>query len=234
MTLHLDRSGQLMARADIPSIGRTFDDVIHILVPTASLSTLEQGLATAKSRSNRMLRQTFQTGDAATTRELGKIPERLAEAERCLEAAKGGDDDAGQRLRRILLEIEGVIDSVEDHQPAARSLFSRHRGGATAELWIRHSLMEAYSGKAANFLRRHLHNPFWVLDLPVHATAEDVERKGELLLSMLALGMAEATKFHTPLGLEERTPELVREALAELINPDQRLLHEWWLGKQGA
>jgi hypothetical protein len=93
--------------------------------------------------------------------------------------------------------------------------------------------MEAHTGRAANFLRRHLNNPFRVLELPVDATAEAVERKGELLLSMLALGMAEAARFQTPLGVEERTPEMVREALAELRNPDRRLLHEWWLGKEG-
>jgi hypothetical protein len=93
--------------------------------------------------------------------------------------------------------------------------------------------MEAQRSRAANFLRRHLNNPFWVLDLPVDASLEAVERKGELLLSMLAAGMAGAASFRTPLGLEERTPEMVREALAELRNPDQRLLHEWWLGKEG-
>ena len=94
--------------------------------------------------------------------------------------------------------------------------------------------MEAHGGRAANFLRRHLNNPFWVLDLPVDASMAAVERKGELLLSMLALGMAEATRFHTPLGLEERSPEMVREALAELRNPDRRLLYEWWLGQEEA
>lgn len=114
VTLHLDRSGQMHARADIPAIGRTFDDVIHILVPTASLETLEQGLTAAESRSARVLRRVFRTGAAESVRSLEPIPARLAEAKRCLDAARGGDDDAGQRLRRLLLEIEGAMDAVEE------------------------------------------------------------------------------------------------------------------------
>lgn len=114
VTLHLDRSGQMHARADIPALGRTFDDVIHILVPTASLETLERGLATAESRSARVLRQVFRAGSAQSIRGLEQVPALLAEAKRSLEAAKGGDDDAGQRLRRLVLEIEGSIDAVEE------------------------------------------------------------------------------------------------------------------------
>lgn len=114
VTLHLDRSGQMHARADIPALGRTFDNVIHILVPTASLATLEQGLTAVESRATPVLRRVFRTGDAASIRNLEQIPVLLNEAKRALGAARGGDDDAGQRLRRLLLEIEGLIDAVEE------------------------------------------------------------------------------------------------------------------------
>jgi molecular chaperone DnaK len=114
VTLHLDRSGQMHARADIPAIGRTFDNVVHIMVPTASLETLEKGLVTAESRSNRLLRRVFRVGDSGSARTLDQLPALLAEAKRSLDAARGGDDDAAQRLRRILLEIESTIDSVEE------------------------------------------------------------------------------------------------------------------------
>jgi len=114
ITLHLDRSGQMHARADIPVIGRTFDNVVHILVPTASLETLEKGLTTAELRSNNILRQSFRTSSAESARNLDQIPSLLSEARRSLDAARGGDDDAAQRMRRLLLEIEGIIDGVEE------------------------------------------------------------------------------------------------------------------------
>jgi hypothetical protein len=85
------------------------------------------------------------------------------------------------------------------------------------------------SGRAANLLNAHLANPFLVLDLPVATPADMVERKGELLLSLLAAGVVDATSYHSPFGPRERTPEMVREALAELRDPDRRLVHEWWI-----
>jgi hypothetical protein len=79
-----------------------------------------------------------------------------------------------------------------------------------------------------NHLRRYLGNPFCVLGLPPSATAAEVEREGQKLLAMLAAGVAGACRYATPLGARERTPELVREALAELRDPERRLAHEWW------
>lgn len=79
-----------------------------------------------------------------------------------------------------------------------------------------------------NHLARHLANPFLVLELAPEAGREAVERQGEKLLSMLAAGLAAARRYPTPLGPRERSPEAVREALAELRDPDKRLVHEWW------
>lgn len=79
-----------------------------------------------------------------------------------------------------------------------------------------------------NALRRHLGNPFFVLELPAGATREQAERQGAKLLAMLAAGMAGAATYPTPLGLRERTDEMVRAALAELRDTDRRLIHEWW------
>jgi hypothetical protein len=80
-----------------------------------------------------------------------------------------------------------------------------------------------------NLLRRHLLNPFLVLGLPAGTRAAEAERQGGKLLAMLAAGLEEARRYPTPLGEEERTPELVRAALAELRDPARRLRHEWWM-----
>lgn len=92
--------------------------------------------------------------------------------------------------------------------------------------------MESQGAGATNILNRHLANPFWVLDLPPDTSAAMVERRGEMWISMLSLGLAEADHYSTPHGPRERTPELVREAMAELRDPNRRLIHEWWLWEQ--
>lgn len=79
-----------------------------------------------------------------------------------------------------------------------------------------------------NHLRRHLANPFLVLELPPEATRDELERQGAKLLALLAASVAGAATYLTPLGPRERTPELVRGALAELRDPGKRLVHEWW------
>jgi hypothetical protein len=71
-------------------------------------------------------------------------------------------------------------------------------------------------------------NPFFVLELPPDATRADVERAGQRLLGELAVGREAARYFATPLGRTERTPERVREAMAELRAPVTRLCHELW------
>lgn len=92
--------------------------------------------------------------------------------------------------------------------------------------------MREASARAANRLNRHLANPFWILELAVDASAEQVERQGEKLLSMLTLGIADAARYSTPFGPQERTAERVREAIAELRDPNRRLIHEWWAGEE--
>jgi hypothetical protein len=76
--------------------------------------------------------------------------------------------------------------------------------------------------------RRILHNPFYVLGLSVQASRAEVEREGQKLLGMLALGLSAAGTYDSPLGPAPRTPEAVREAMAELRDPERRLIHELW------
>jgi hypothetical protein len=89
--------------------------------------------------------------------------------------------------------------------------------------------MATPSAECENFLHRHLANPFLVLALTPTARREEIEREGAKLLAMLAAGLADAATYATPLGPRERTPELVRVALAELRDPARRLAHEWWV-----
>lgn len=71
-------------------------------------------------------------------------------------------------------------------------------------------------------------NPFYVLGLPVGCSRAEVEREGQKLLGMLAVGLSAARTYDTPLGALPRTAEAVREAMAELRDPERRLMHEMW------
>jgi hypothetical protein len=71
-------------------------------------------------------------------------------------------------------------------------------------------------------------NPFYILGVGVDAPRAVVEREAQKLLGMLELGLSAGTHYATPLGLRERTPDLVRWAAAELREPAKRLGHELW------
>ena len=75
---------------------------------------------------------------------------------------------------------------------------------------------------------RWLENPFFVLGLAPSATLVELERAGQRLLAELTVRRKAALEYHTPLGANARTPELVRQALAELRDPGRRLIHEAW------
>jgi hypothetical protein len=69
-------------------------------------------------------------------------------------------------------------------------------------------------------------NPFYVLAIPTTSTRLEAERAGQKLLSMLQLGMAAAKTYPTPVGVHDRTAELVRLAMAELRDPARRVVAE--------
>jgi hypothetical protein len=71
-------------------------------------------------------------------------------------------------------------------------------------------------------------NPFFVLEVPTNATPPEVERAGQRLLALLALGSAAAVTYQTPLGPATRDADQVRQALATLRDPEQRVLNELW------
>lgn len=71
-------------------------------------------------------------------------------------------------------------------------------------------------------------NAFHVLGLPPDAPRAVIEREGQRLIATIELGLAGAREYPSPLGPQPRDADLVRAALAELRDPDRRLLHELW------
>jgi hypothetical protein len=75
---------------------------------------------------------------------------------------------------------------------------------------------------------RFQENPFHVLGLDPSCEGAAVQREGRKLLAQLELGLASAKTYRGALGPTERTPELVRESMAALADPDRRLVAEFW------
>jgi hypothetical protein len=76
--------------------------------------------------------------------------------------------------------------------------------------------------------RRLADNPFHVLGLRPDCSRAELEREGQKLLGMLELELSAARTYASPLGIHERTSEQVREAMAELRDPERRSIHELW------
>jgi hypothetical protein len=69
-------------------------------------------------------------------------------------------------------------------------------------------------------------NPFFVLELSPQASRAEVERAGQKLLGLLALGSASAGSYDTPFGPATRDADIVRQAVATLRDPTERVMHE--------
>jgi len=79
-------------------------------------------------------------------------------------------------------------------------------------------------------LARLLTNPFTVLGLPPTASPAEIERQGQKLLAQLASGKEAAAPYSSPVGLGQRTPDLVRWSIDQLRDPKRRFVHELWAG----
>jgi hypothetical protein len=69
-------------------------------------------------------------------------------------------------------------------------------------------------------------NPFFVLEVSPHASRAEVERAGQKLLALLEVGSATAGRYDTPFGPATRDPDTVRQAVAALRDPLERIIHE--------
>jgi hypothetical protein len=73
-------------------------------------------------------------------------------------------------------------------------------------------------------------NAFFVLGVSPQASRAEVERAGQKLLGLLALGSAGAGHYDTPFGPATRDADSVRQALAILRDPLERVIQELLAG----
>ncbi len=109
VTIELDRGGRLSARALVPAIGQVFEHVAHLLVPDAAPDALDAALRDLRRQLADLRTDAFRHGLGQVIEKLDRLEARLAEAERDIDAAHGGDADAAQRARRALLDVDATM-----------------------------------------------------------------------------------------------------------------------------
>jgi molecular chaperone DnaK len=113
VTIELDRGGAMSARAMIPGLDQVFEHVAHLLVPDASPAALESAIGGIRKGLSDARTAAFRHGLAKQIETLAGVEQRLLDAERDIDAAHGGDIDAGQRARRTLIDIDGVLAEID-------------------------------------------------------------------------------------------------------------------------
>ncbi|WNG13957.1 Hsp70 family protein [Cystobacter fuscus] len=113
LTLELDRGGRLSARALVPALGQVFEQVAQLQVPDATPESLQEGLTAARERLGLLRGSAFRRGASQVVAGLAHVDQSLAEVERDLEAARGGDADAAQKARRGLLDLDAQLEQAE-------------------------------------------------------------------------------------------------------------------------
>jgi molecular chaperone DnaK len=113
LTIELDRGGRLAARALVPTLDQSFEHVAQLLVPAADPEVLAASLGALRRRVDDLRAEAFRRGMPQLVTALERAESDLAEIARDLGAAHGGNDDAGQRARRNLLEVDAALDDLE-------------------------------------------------------------------------------------------------------------------------
>ncbi|MCG8419903.1 MAG: Hsp70 family protein [Proteobacteria bacterium] len=113
VTIELDRGGRLAATALVPSIDQMFEQVAHLLVPNADPDALEASLEELHRRIVEVRTEAFRNGWTDVLGPLDGTENRLTEVARDVAASRGGDEDAGQKARRALIELDAIVVEAE-------------------------------------------------------------------------------------------------------------------------
>jgi molecular chaperone DnaK len=113
VTIELDRGGRLSASALLPATGQVFQEVAHLLVPLAEPAALEASLQGLRRRVVELRTEAFRNGWTDVLGPLEGAESQLDAIERDVVAVRGGDEDAGQKARRALIDLDASVGEAE-------------------------------------------------------------------------------------------------------------------------
>ncbi len=136
ITLELDRGGHLSARALVPSLGQVFEQVGHLLVPDATPEALEATVLAMRGRLVTLRDDALRRDAARVVGKLTYVDCALMEVDKDIQAARGGDADAGQKARRTLLELDGMLEECEGEALWPELESKARQAVAGASIWV--------------------------------------------------------------------------------------------------
>jgi molecular chaperone DnaK len=136
ITLELDRGGHLSARALVPALGQIFEQVAHLLVPDASPDALDATVIAMRGRIGELRVDAMSRNAERTIGRLTYVECALIDAENDAKAARGGDADAGQKARRTLLELDGMLEECEADKRWPELESRARRTLSEATIWV--------------------------------------------------------------------------------------------------
>ncbi len=111
VVLELDRGGKLTASAHVPERAVTFPGALVLVSPETPLDELEERLVTLRRRTEELYGNP--RIDEAGRKRLVSIDGQIDDADRELEPARGGDGDALEKLRRLVIDIDSGLSDVQ-------------------------------------------------------------------------------------------------------------------------
>lgn len=136
VTVELDRGGRLAARAFVPALQQTFEQVAQLLVPALSVEAMEQSLGELFRRTGDAAMAAARAGDATALARIERSRGMLTSSRDDVTAARAGDADAGEKARRMLLEADALLAEVEAEQAWPEAVGRAQHEILTAAGWI--------------------------------------------------------------------------------------------------
>lgn len=136
VTVELDRGGRLSARALVPAVNQVFEQIEHLIVPETSRESLEANLEPLRARVTAARADAFRRGLTKAIDKLGQADRDLESVAHDVAAARGGDEDAGQRARRAMIELDALLAELEQERAWPELETEAKRKIAWASSWI--------------------------------------------------------------------------------------------------
>lgn len=113
VTLEVDRGGRLSARALVPRLQQVFEEVARLVTPDADPAALAEQLGPLRLRLAEARSRAGRAGDPQLLDRLFDVEWSLQDASSSIDAARGGDEDAGQKARRALIDADAALEELE-------------------------------------------------------------------------------------------------------------------------
>ena len=136
LTLEVDRGGALNARALVPAQNLVFDHVEQLVAPAISPEKMQVLLSELEHRAAEIRAKGFREGHRNALMALADFDNTINTIKRDLEAARGGDSDAAEKSRRMLIDCDGLLGDLESQNAWPELMSEVYEEQASANHWL--------------------------------------------------------------------------------------------------